>query len=764
MYTNQMRLTGLSGLDTESMISQLMKAESINLQRLRQKKQLLTWKQEAYVSAANSLKAFQSNALSLTSATSLRLSSNLRGFNTTVKSGGNVSSAISVKAETKAVGGAHTLEVFSIAQKAVYQGAALTEKLTSKNTLDANSFAVGDSIRLNVDGTTKEIVIDKSFFTDSENPTVLDTSAFATKLTNAVDKAFGAGKVDIGIGTGADLDRLTIAAAGGHTVNVSDGIKVGASKEFGTVVPGDLDDILADGTELNFKLSAGGESANLKIQFAEGDNLQKLVTKINAAINEAVKAEPKLAGVTASVSGDKLIFKNANGSTEASISNADIGEQLSSIFAGVPAGGVTMTEASSLHKIGITSGKSTAFDMSMTLAKKFGDSDGSKNYSFTINGKKIELTGANTMQEMMTAINQSGAGVKLSYDSFAAKFRLESNEAGATSNITFGASAENDSGKGFADIFNLMSINTATATQVATDAEFELDNVRTTRSTNTFTVNGMTITLNQSAQPTDGATSVKFDIELDKDTSAVLDLVKNFVSEYNKMIEYLNKETKTSRPKSDNYSYYEPLTDEEKKDLSDKDIELWEEKAKAGMLYRDDILQSITSQMRSTLYDAVTLSDGSKLSLFQVGITVSSKLSDQGKLVIDENKLIKMLETDGDAVAEMFTKTSEISSTDKAQRNARLKDEGIAERLNDIITWATNTSSPLNTRAGVGGVASESSSDMYKKIRAQESKISDMLVYLARRETYYYQMFSKLEAAMSQSDSQMAYLQSMMGL
>ena len=751
MYTNQMRITGLSGLDTESMITQLMRAESINLQRLRQKKQLLTWKQEAYVSATNTMKAFQSSVLSLTSATSLRLSSNMKGFNASVMNSlGEKTSSIGVKADTKATGGIHTLNVTSLATKASYTGTAVAAEMKSTNSLDGASFQEGDSIRVNVDGVTKEIKIDSSYFrTPGSGETA--NSVFTGAMQSAINSSFGAGKLKVSTDS---ADLLVFKAESGHTASVSSGTRVSATQKYGEFITGS-DPGSAAGNEYKFKLTVGSTSKDLTITLYENADNAAIASAINTAI-----ANSELSGVQASTDTDgNLVFKNGNAAAAASISDADDGIQLSSLYN--PAGGsvgASMTSADSLENIGINSGRSTAFNMGDTLAKIMGISDGDTR-SFTINGKSFNFEGTDTMQTVLTTINNSGAGVKLSFESFTSTFKLESLEAGVANNIDI--SGDTDI---FTSVMNFAigttydADNDPNGLKAATDAAFTLDGVTTTRSSNTFTINGMTITLNANTKL--GA----YEINLEKDTTAVSDLIKGFVTEYNKMIDYLNKEIKTTRPKSDKYTYYEPLSDDEKKDLSERDIELWDEKAKTGMLYRDDILQSITSQMRTVMYDSVTLSDGRKISLYQIGITVSSKLSDQGKLVIDEDKLTKMLESDGDAVAELFTKSSGISSTDSKQRNARLKEEGIAERLNDIITWATNTSSPLNTRAGIGGVASESSSDMYKKIRAQEEKISDMLVYLSRREQYYYTMFSKLEASMSQSDSQMAYLQSMMGM
>lgn len=47
------------------------------------------------------------------------------------------------------------------------------------------------------------------------------------------------------------------------------------------------------------------------------------------------------------------------------------------------------------------------------------------------------------------------------------------------------------------------------------------------------------------------------------------------------------------------YRDYTPLTEEQKKDMTEKQIELWEEKAKSGLLRGDTILSGATNQMRT---------------------------------------------------------------------------------------------------------------------------------------------------------------------
>jgi flagellar hook-associated protein 2 len=229
------------------------------------------------------------------------------------------------------------------------------------------------------------------------------------------------------------------------------------------------------------------------------------------------------------------------------------------------------------------------------------------------------------------------------------------------------------------------------------------------------------------------------------------------------MIDAINSQLGTSRPKSGDYSYYEPLTDEEKESLSEKQVEKWEAKAKKGLLYRDNILGNINSQLRSMMYTPVELEDGSKLSLFQIGITTSSSSNYIGKLQIDEVKLQKALETNPEGVTQLFTKTSSMAGGTVEARNKRLTDEGIGDRIDDIISNAISTGGSIYKYAGIEGTASVVNNEMYKQLVDQEKKISEMVKTLYKRENYYYSLFSRMESSMMQSNNQMSSLLGALG-
>ena len=71
IYTSDVnRFTGLSGIDTESMVDQMMKAESAKYNRLEKEKTKVTWKQEAFRQLITSMQNFQNKWFSTTSLSS----------------------------------------------------------------------------------------------------------------------------------------------------------------------------------------------------------------------------------------------------------------------------------------------------------------------------------------------------------------------------------------------------------------------------------------------------------------------------------------------------------------------------------------------------------------------------------------------------------------------------------------------------------------------------------------------------------------------
>jgi len=182
-----------------------------------------------------------------------------------------------------------------------------------------------------------------------------------------------------------------------------------------------------------------------------------------------------------------------------------------------------------------------------------------------------------------------------------------------------------------------------------------------------------------------------------------------------------------------------------------------------GMLHRNDTVRELHNMLRRWVLEPVTLSDGSRLSLSNIGIMTTRNTRDGGILEIDEARLRAALENDNGRIQEMFTRTSELPSN--TNRNARLADSGVAERLFDITNWATssadNSRISLFSRAGLPGA--ETGTAMARAIAAQDRRLEDLQRVLMRREDQLFAQFARMEQAIMQSNNQMQAMFSMMG-
>ena len=196
-------------------------------------------------------------------------------------------------------------------------------------------------------------------------------------------------------------------------------------------------------------------------------------------------------------------------------------------------------------------------------------------------------------------------------------------------------------------------------------------------------------------------------------------------------------------------SSYEVLTDDQKKAMSDDEVDKWNTKIKDSLLRRDSTLSGLISTMKTNMMGTVTASNGKTYSLANLGITTSSKNYNEGGLLHikgdeddDEfadstNTLMQMLEEDPDTVKEVLS--------------------GLAKNLYDGLNkkMGTSTLSSALTFYNDKEMASQLS-DYKKEISDWESKLSDM-------EERYYSQFSAMETALAKIQSQQNTLSSYLG-
>lgn len=235
-------------------------------------------------------------------------------------------------------------------------------------------------------------------------------------------------------------------------------------------------------------------------------------------------------------------------------------------------------------------------------------------------------------------------------------------------------------------------------------------------------------------------------VEVSQNTDQIMDGIKNFMDEYNKLIktinDYLDEDT--------NYRDYAPLTADQKKEMSEREIELWEEKAKEGLLHRDSTLQTFLQQMRSALYEKPA-SGG--YALYELGIETGA-WETKGQLTFTtdgEARLRQLLETDAGNVMKLFT----------------APEDGLGAKLNDILNSTAKISSgspgTLVQLAGVKGTGTEKNNSIYDQLKSLNEKIAALKRTYEAEKTRYWNQFNTMEQMISNMNTQSSYLAQMMG-
>lgn len=277
---------------------------------------------------------------------------------------------------------------------------------------------------------------------------------------------------------------------------------------------------------------------------------------------------------------------------------------------------------------------------------------------------------------------------------------------------------------------------------IAQDAEIKLNGATYTSASNNITVNGLTIT---ALQETNGE---EISITTSANAQGMYDTIKGFLKEYNELIKEMDTLYNAKSAKG-----YEPLTDDEKEAMTDKEIEKWEQKIKDSILRRDDRLSTVMNTMTMAMSRSFTLSNGKTYSLASFGIKT------QGYFAADENEGY-MYHIDGDA-------DDEISSGNADKLLAAIQED--PDSVQEFFQQLTgNLYDELHGKMGSSSTShsiytiyndktmQKEYDDYTKTIKKWEEKVQDM-------EDYYYKKFSAMETALSKLQSQTSALSGLLG-
>ena len=385
-------------------------------------------------------------------------------------------------------------------------------------------------------------------------------------------------------------------------------------------------------------------------------------------------------------------------------------------------------DTATIEALGFTDGQSNTLSTSAKIAdlNLAADQGTVDTYKFTINGTKFEFASDTSLSRMISQINASDAGVTISYSNITDKFTMTADKTGAGDNLT----VSDTSGTLMAALGLTSSTGTVTAGK---NAILNVDNQKIIRSSNNITVNGVKVNLKETSA--DAIT-----VNMNADSSGLKDTVTKFVEDYNTLIGAISTYI-TDESDSD----YPPLTDAQKEDMTDEQIEKWETKAKAGILSGDTTLRSIASKLQQTMYSSA-VSGG--ISLLNLGIT-SAGYDENGKLEINETKLEEALSSNASGVMELFT-----------------SENGLAAQLADIFDDSISTSGTRGSRgslveiAGVKDTSSATQNSLYDQIQDTEDLIDTLNDRLTAEQKRLWNKFSAMESALSSLNSQSSLLSS----
>jgi len=546
-------------------------------------------------------------------------------------------------------------------------------------------------------------------------------------------------KVFKAISTGKEYvtaSGTSMAEVGSHTVKVlqlATADKAVSNAPASKAITGEVAEFNLAGESILVSL----DGVTKEIELADYDNLADLIGDPDNGLQKLLNDAFGEGKIIVGVSDGKLQLTTAGGASKLQLFYGTKGTE-------------------GLESLGISNGASNRISTNATLIALKDQLaqtlvfDGNGNVSFTINNKTFTFSENDTLSSIMAAINNSAeANVLIRYDEVTDTFTLTAKQTGAGDNIRISETDGNF----------LSAIGITGVTSEGVDAIVEIDNVTITRSSNTFVVNGIEYTLRKVHDAdSDGET-----ITLEQDVDSVVNVIKTFVEEYNKLVDMIN--TKLSEEYDREYL---PLTKEQREAMTDREIELWEKRAKTGLLRNDPILQKILSDMRMALIEPI---EGVGISLASIGIT-SKSYHDKGKLYIDEYKLRQAIINRPDDVMNLFKKQSEsvphyTRTLTAEERSVRYKQQGLFQRLSDIIEDNISTLRDNNGRkgillekAGIQGDVTEFNSSLEREINTYDKKINELTRKLYIKEENYYKQFAELEKYMSRMNAQMDWLYS----
>ena len=802
-------ISGLaSGMDTEAMIEGMVQGYQQKITQLGQDRTMLQWQQSAYQSISDKLVEFSRKYMSYNSPATNLFSASF--FNNAILTSANGTYADLVSATGKSSSTIVLNSVAQLAEAARYThdasglgtvGKGQPVKLDEKQPLSAMSGS------LTLEYGNKEVTLDfgeLELFNKADG--TLDTAKFQTALQDKLKEQ----KITTSSGDQVSADTLIdVKVDSNGTVTLSDKKGAGNNVHFSGAT-GDLKNLVtsagAEGTSSftlsptetvvkegtskaehlfgkSFTVTLNGQTKTFtlgEIDPSKGNLHEQVKQNLQEGLDKAFGKGKITVDMDTTGPGERSFsFSVSNGDTfritspvgevlglgeNGVTSYVDTGKTLGDLLGrtsdGAGLNGLTGGELAKaigdVTEIQDKDGKVTSrVDSEGNTVDEQGyrlDKDGKRfqEYELTVNGVSIGKYNKDTaLETVLNDINSNTeAGVSVSFSKTTNQFVFTAKETGAGGRVEIG-------GELGERLFGKVDVTDKDHYTAGQDAKFTAtingQKMEFSRSSNTFDLDGMSITLNGTFEVKDGETPVTFSSKTD--TDKIIDVVKTMVEDYNAIVSEVKKAYSDMPLEKSDGSRYKPLTDEDKADMTESEIKAYEEKAKTGILFMDRDLSSLYSALRSAV--APGGSDGSFLRSIGIKTSYEDGLT---TLSLDENALREALEQNPDQVKDAFTKSKENGA---ASDGLMASIQKVTDRY-AATTGATKgiliekAGSKYSPSAALNNTLLEQMKDIDKQVDKWQAKMSDKV-------DYYTNKFTQLEMLIAQMNSQSSSLAGMMG-
>ncbi|MBE5899237.1 MAG: hypothetical protein E7279_06500 [Lachnospiraceae bacterium] len=783
------RVSGMvSGMDTESVVKAYVQNYVDKKNKIKQSQTKLTYKQDAW-------KALNTKVYSLYSKVgNLRFSNSYNLKKTTVSD----ATKASVSASSGAVIGTQTLKIKQLAKAGYLTGAQLGKKTTEDSTMSSLGYTGGDTsisvrvgsgeektIEITADSKISDVItklkdagVNASF--DANNKRIFVSAKnsgkdndFALTASTAQGQA---ALTSLGLLTTAAADMkgyannaaYAMATDGGSYYELDEDGHIKYDNEGNAIVregaeyseaktKENITNILtnlANAYEENPQLAAEKTLLNSKIEYTNSKNK---VDEVRALSAEDVTGQELIDLVNAGKDG--AVYVDEDGNTYKNVKVNEDGSRTYYNESEDEVGTKTVAEGEELSKIE---------DRVKDIAKKLGlittttdesgveTEDDSKYMEFVtantvynkyVNDDTIDeaeyyldeaaLTAANerineidsTIASNKAYISENSYWDKKDYSDYYSEVdgsldmsKIEELADSILNKITYG--------KDVIDSVVELDANAGATRVSAQDAVIELNEAEYTSSSSNFSING----LNINALAETGDTAVT--INTTQDNQGIYDKVKDFLSTYNEIINEMQ-----SLYNADSAKGYNPLTDDQKEEMSEKEIEKWEDKIKSAILRRDSSLGNLITKMTQAMSRPIQI-NGRGYALSDFGIQTLGFLNapkneqyayhiygdeDDSATSSKEDKLMAMINSDPDTVIEYM--------------------QSLAANLYDAVGSEMKSTNLRSAYTVYNDKEMANDQKSYEKtIKQWEQKIADM-------EDRYYKKFSKMESTLAKLQS-----------